>query len=170
MTVPPPSGPAAAPRSPRHRFGGCWQRGFALLTDLAILALVLYAVERPLYRLVIQSTLLDAGGERLRDVNALFADTRFLLMLFFPVVYAAVMESSELQATLGKRLFGLRVQDLGGRPLSWGRAFGRNAAKLLSVMVFFLGFVPAVFTTRRQTLHDLVAGTTVAKRRFPPSP
>lgn len=170
MTGPAAPGLPAAPRSLRHRYGGCWQRGFALLADAALLLLLLYLVERPLYRFVIQNTLLDAGGDRLRDISALFAQVKFLLMLVFPILYAGVMEASELQATFGKRLFGLRVQDLGGRPLSWGRSFGRNAAKLLSVLVFLLGFVPAAFTARRQALHDLLAGTTVAKRRFPPSP
>lgn len=47
--------------------------------------------------------------------------------------------------------------DLNGEPLTLIRAFGRNFAKLLSVLTFFVGFAMAGFTDRKQALHDRLA-------------
>jgi uncharacterized RDD family membrane protein YckC/predicted RNA-binding Zn-ribbon protein involved in translation (DUF1610 family) len=79
-------------------------------------------------------------------------------------VYFATMESSTKQGTFGKIAMGLIVTDRDGRRLTFGRASGRWFAKLLSNMTFFIGYLMPLFTERKQTLHDLVAGCLVTKR------
>ena len=99
-----------------------------------------------------------------------------LLVLVYPVVlgagwlYWAGLESSGWQGTLGKRAFGLTVTDLSGARISFGRATGRYFGKLVSGMTFYLGFLMAAFTMRKQALHDLLAGTLVLQRPPEPSP
>jgi uncharacterized RDD family membrane protein YckC len=78
--------------------------------------------------------------------------------------YFALMESSRWQATLGKRLFRLRVVGPGSGRISFGRAVGRAVLKLLGLGILYLGLIPALFTRQRQTLHDLVTGTVVVRR------
>ncbi len=78
-------------------------------------------------------------------------------------LYEAAMLSSSWQATLGKRALGMMVTDLDGRRLSFARATGRHFAKWLSAMTLCIGYVMAAFTTKKQALHDMVAGTLVVQ-------
>ena len=76
-------------------------------------------------------------------------------------LYSALMESSAKQATLGKMALGIRVTDLNGNRIGFGRATGRFFAEFLSVLTLGIGFLMAAFTERKQALHDMVAGTLV---------
>jgi uncharacterized RDD family membrane protein YckC len=86
-----------------------------------------------------------------------------LLMIMVFWLYWATMESSPWQATLGKRIFGLVVVDLTGKRISFARATGRYFAKVLSSL-FFIGFIMAAFTARKQALHDMLASTLVVSK------
>ena len=64
--------------------------------------------------------------------NAESAEIAGFMLLTMPVVlYFAVMESSATGATLGKRLFHLRLVTLDGSRLSFGRGLLRSAVKFL---------------------------------------
>jgi len=78
-------------------------------------------------------------------------------------LYAAWWESSPRQATIGKRWMGLRVVDDRGERVSFLRASGRYAAKYLSALPCFLGFIMALFSSRGRALHDRLAGTCVVR-------
>ena len=79
-------------------------------------------------------------------------------------LYHALMESSEWQATLGKKVLGLVVTDMAGRRVSFGRATGRHFAKIITNMVpAFIGYIMAGFTERKQALHDMIAGCLVRR-------
>lgn len=79
-------------------------------------------------------------------------------------LYGALMESSEVQATLGKLATGLIVTDRAGARPTFGRASGRYFGKLLSVLTAGAGFFLAAFTPRKQAFHDLLAGCHVLLR------
>jgi uncharacterized RDD family membrane protein YckC len=74
------------------------------------------------------------------------------------------MESSPRQATLGKMAMKIIVTDLEGRPISFGRATGRYFAKNFLSAICFIGFLMAIWTQKKQALHDMIAGTLVVKR------
>ncbi|MFY9618707.1 MAG: RDD family protein [Pyrinomonadaceae bacterium] len=105
-------------------------------------------------------------------------------------LYYSLLESSSRQATFGMRLFRLQVADTSGRRISFGRALLRTVVKLLPFelnhLVLFLptpiwgdpepgfrfGFVVVnalmilyiatpFLTRRKQSVHDLIAGTVV---------
>ncbi len=76
-------------------------------------------------------------------------------------LYEALMESSAKQATLGKMALGIRVTDLDGNRIRFGKATGRHFAKILSALILGIGFLMAAFTERKQALHDILAGTLV---------
>lgn len=86
----------------------------------------------------------------------------WLVVYFF---YAPILESSEIRATLGKHLMGIQVCDLQGRRISLRAAIIRNLLKLISSALLFVGHVFALFTERRQALHDLFADTLVVYGR-----
>src|SRR5262249_1194264 len=86
------------------------------------------------------------------------------LFLAFP--YFTLMESSHWQATLGKRLMGIRVTDMNGARISFGRATGRYFLKSVSSFEFMLGYLVS-FSDQRQSWHDYMAGTLVVRRGIP---
>jgi uncharacterized RDD family membrane protein YckC len=65
--------------------------------------------------------------------------------------------------TPGMRLMHVRVVhgDRPGRGLSIGRAFVRTVGLALAIVPCFLGFLPALFDSRRRALPDYLAGTVV---------
>jgi uncharacterized RDD family membrane protein YckC len=81
-------------------------------------------------------------------------------------LYSAFMESSAWQATLGKRVVGLKVMTSSGQRLSFGQAAVRHLMKFLSLFTLAIGFMMAGWTTRRQALHDLPIDAIVV--RVPP--
>jgi uncharacterized RDD family membrane protein YckC len=73
------------------------------------------------------------------------------------------LESSPMQATLGKKICGLRVTDLNGERLSFGRATGRFFARIVSSIPCMIGYLFPFFTEKKQALHDMIAGTLVIR-------
>ena len=79
-------------------------------------------------------------------------------------LYYATMESSAKQGTLGKLALGIKVADLSGNQISFGRATGRHFGKLISTIFLLIGFLMVAFTSRKQALHDIMAGCLVVNR------
>jgi uncharacterized RDD family membrane protein YckC len=160
------SGPAgsAAPAVRRSAvYAGFWLRAVAYLVDSLLLGVVVgFAILMPL---------MERGAIAKNDPWALLtgALTRqvFAIQLLVTMVswlYFASFESSIWQATPGKRLLGLVVTNLEGHRISFARASGRYFGKILSGTLFFIGFLIAGFTPRKQALHDLLASCLVLRR------
>lgn len=80
-------------------------------------------------------------------------------------LYHAILESSERQGTIGKRTMGLIVTDLNGERISFGRASARWACSVfITGQTMLIGYVMVAFTEKKQTLHDMIAGTLVLKK------
>ncbi|MCE5270447.1 RDD family protein [bacterium] len=139
----------------------------------ALLMLPLALVFIP--KLLVDSALVGLFSGRHFDPERLFEHSA--AMMLFPLIwniilfvlvaslvhllYFALFESSHRQATPGKMLLGIFVTDEQGRRISFGRAVGRNLARVLSKMFCWLGYLLALFTERTQALHDLIASTLV---------
>lgn len=80
-------------------------------------------------------------------------------------LYWAGLQSSPLQATVGKLALGMRVTDLRGQRISFLRATGRHFASYLSALLLMIGYLMVAFHPRKQGLHDLMAGTLVVRPR-----
>ncbi|MBI3234123.1 MAG: RDD family protein [Bacteroidetes bacterium] len=79
-------------------------------------------------------------------------------------LYFALMESSSYQATIGKRALGIRVTDMNGERISFGRASGRYFGKMVSAITLLIGYIMAAFTEKKQALHDIISGCLVVKQ------
>jgi uncharacterized RDD family membrane protein YckC len=77
------------------------------------------------------------------------------------VAYKTLFECSAVQATPGKRAMDLIVTDSQGKRLTLGKSLLRTLVAFISVFTGFMIYLVALFTPRRQTLHDLVADTLV---------
>ena len=108
-----------------------------------------------------------AGGEAIPAALSLILNLISIIPMW---LYSAILESSVWQATIGKKIFGIRVTDLSGNRISFGRATGRFFGKnFISSMICAVGFIMAAFTEKKQGLHDMIASTLVVSGEGPPS-
>jgi uncharacterized RDD family membrane protein YckC len=144
-------------------YAGFWRRWAALFLDQIIIGLPLSVVF-----FFLSLALGLAGGFGKSDPNPVGVIVMQLVfyMVWFAValVYYAGLESSEAQATFGKRALGIKVTDLDGKRITFKHAAGRWFAAALSYMSLYIGYAMAGFTQRKQALHDIVAGTLVVDR------
>ncbi|HYK72673.1 MAG TPA: RDD family protein [Pseudoneobacillus sp.] len=87
-----------------------------------------------------------------------------IISFILTILYYAGMHASKWQGTVGKKLLGLVVTDLNGHRISFWRAFGRYLAMAFLPSIFMIGYIIAAFTEKKQSLHDLIAGTLVLKK------
>jgi uncharacterized RDD family membrane protein YckC len=141
----------------------------AFLIDCALLFIPVLAVFAAAYGAwYLRGQLEHRDAETARqEQELLYRELRDLVLLMangFAWLYAAGLESSPWQGTIGKQIMGLVVTDSAGQRVSFLRATGRHAAKYLSALPLFLGFMAALFNAERLTWHDRLAGTRVIKR------
>lgn len=79
-------------------------------------------------------------------------------------IYYVTLDASAQQGTWGKQIVGLKVADLEGRRISFGRAIGRFFARYLAICTCGIGMLLPLFTQKRQTLHDLICGCLVVNK------
>ncbi len=143
----------AAPK----QYAGFWLRLVAALLDGIILNIVtapvslLFGVASPFS----MNSDVEITGAYL-GANA--------VILVIQWLYYAGMESSSMQATLGKRALGIIVTDEDGLRISFANATGRYFAKILSALIIGIGYIMAAFTEKKQALHDILAHTLVVKK------
>lgn len=102
--------------------------------------------------------------ETLIDAQSLQQITRPSLdMLSFAVllIYLVLFEASRSGATIGKSAFDVRVTREDGKRLSLGKALGRNLVKVPTIAIAPIAFLVALFSRRRQGIHDRIARTLV---------
>ncbi|WP_304544561.1 RDD family protein [Sulfurimonas microaerophilic] len=75
--------------------------------------------------------------------------------------YFIFLESSKKQATLGKRIFKIKVVNHEGERLSIANSAGRNFGRILSGLILGIGYLMVLFTPKKQALHDKLAKTYV---------
>ncbi len=143
---------------------GFWRRFAAYLID----ALILGAICTVLYFLFALVVFVPLGiAHAGNDMDVAVAVLVMLLWAAVIVVtwlYYALCEASRWQATPGKLALGLQVTDLYGQRIGFGRATGRFFGKLLSRITFYIGYMLAGWTARKQALHDLLAGCCVVSK------
>jgi uncharacterized RDD family membrane protein YckC len=113
-----------------------------------------------------------SSGEELSDeatvglIGAIIAAVGSIVLIVYAIslFYYAIMESSKAQASLGKMALGIKVTDLDGNRISFGKAFLRAIGKLISSSIMLIGYIMAAFTEKKQGLHDIIASTIVVKK------
>jgi uncharacterized RDD family membrane protein YckC len=69
--------------------------------------------------------------------------------------------------TVGKRLFGLRIVELTGRPLGLMTCFGRYGGYAAGLATGGMGFLQVLWDPNRQAVQDKLAHTVVVDLRAP---
>lgn len=79
-------------------------------------------------------------------------------------LYVTFFNSSRLMGTPGKLFMGLNVVTEAGLRISYQQALIRYFVGIVSALFLFFGYLMNLFTPKRQTLHDIVAGVIVVSR------
>ena len=87
-----------------------------------------------------------------------FQETIYMVGMFANWLYCVGFEASRFQGTPGMLLLGLRVTTDDGRQMTYFQATARHIVRSFT---WYIGWIPALMTPRRQTLHDVVAATVV---------
>jgi|SRR5215475_7966110 len=127
---------------------GFWDRVVAKWIDFIVLVICLMPVDFAFGT----SLVIHRGG-----VGHENHDREQLVVLVLFCFYSAILESSKLQATFGKRLVGIIVTDSADARISFGSALLRSLVQFLAP----IDYVFALFSQSRETLHDFVANTQV---------
>ena len=129
-----------------------WRRLGASATD-ALLVIVLHVAGAGL--LLLTTTSDSAGSDFLPPASLIL---NFLYLWLGWTVWGA---------TVGQRLWGLRVVCVNGKRLSAGRALLRCVGYFIACLPLRLGFLPVLWHPRRQGWHDRIAGTMVVRAAAP---
>lgn len=121
-------------------YSGFWKRFVASMIDMFILILPSFLLSRFTF---------GVGG------------------VLIGLLYKPVFEASSLSATPGKAIMGMVVLTSEGERLNFKQSYIRYFASILSGILLGFGYIMAIFTEKKQTLHDLIAGTIVISRDAP---
>jgi uncharacterized RDD family membrane protein YckC len=127
-------------------YAGFWIRVAAYIIDAIILSVLQIILAYVLY-----------GGYSMMEPNYSLT----MISVVFGIAYFCGMESSVKQATLGKLAVGIKVGRESGERISFGNALGRYFGKILSAIILCIGFMMAGWDSKKQALHDKLAGTYV---------
>jgi uncharacterized RDD family membrane protein YckC len=162
------------PLEVQKNYAGFWIRFAACLLDGIIIAIPMTVIVGIVFFLMFSSS---GTFNVLTDPSALDTEITneqiisfivtyvivIVLSIFLPILYFALMHASKWQATIGKKLLKLKVTDLQGNRISFWRAVGRYLSMAFISGIFYIGYIMAAFTEKKQALHDLIAGTVVIK-------
>ncbi|WP_223700927.1 RDD family protein [Sutcliffiella deserti] len=120
-----------------HRYAGFWMRVLALIIDGVIIGAISYLL------------------------GALSGVEDYVFSSILGLLYYIIMPVTNLQATLGKSVLGLKIIDLEGEKISVGQSIGRYFSQILSAIILLIGYMMVGWTKRKQGLHDKLASTYV---------
>lgn len=156
-----------------HPHAGFWRRFVAWVLDMILISIVISPIKYILmpasysnYFNKVMKALESGDQVPLLPMNDILLisilSTVSALITWF---YFASWESSKHQATPGKLAIGLKVIDVTGQKLSFWRASGRYAGKLVSNLTCLIGYMIAGWTTHKQALHDKLSDCLVIVSR-----
>lgn len=142
-------------------YEGFWKRSFAFLVDLVIVKIL---------SLILIGLGILAAYQALGDLqlSAPSEDLVFLLLGLFvltgiTILFLYFLYFNWKGVTPGMKILGLKIESISSESLSFPQAFIRTFGLLFSFFFFGLGFLTLLFNQKKQTLHDLLAGTYVTK-------
>jgi len=147
-------------------YGGFWMRLLAAIVDVIIVSIVAWPVQIVL-GLLFGGSAVSADGKTINASGFGLACVNIFLQFAIYFLYETMFTSSSMQATLGKKICGMKVTDLGGMRISFASAAARSVVKWFS---YAFACIPAAVSAfmvglgdRKQALHDLAANTYVIK-------
>ena len=182
-SVPPPPPPPvwdARPPETAVHYAGFWIRVVAAIVDAIalwiVLSLILLVLPAEPTAPLPENQDFEAWIEY---ANSLISPRQVVVYALIVWAYFAFQESSSAQATLGKRMMGIRVSTENGARLSlltaslraWPiylpsvAALAGTGISSLVGLIAFISCIAVAFSARKQGLHDKMAGAVLTRRQ-----
>lgn len=100
-------------------------------------------------------------GEFLLNIQVF---TIVLILLIFWLYYS-LMDSLKTQGTVGKLIVGLKVVNLFGDRIGFGKASVRFFLNFISLGLLGIGHLFALFSENKQTIHDRLSDSEILRGR-----
>lgn len=106
------------------------------------------------------SNITVADEAALQSINVFIAQNVSVIFLIKLIYHTVFVWQNGM--TLGKYIMKIKVVDLetGDTP-NFQKAFLRGSVRLVSEVLFYIGFIMAFFMPMKQTLHDKISGCVV---------
>lgn len=137
---------------------GFGRRLAAYLIDATLIIIALYTV-------IIPIILFAAHGEVMTyelKVRMVQQEMIFLILLY--IAYFTLMESSKKQGTVGKIIMKIKVVNEKFERLTLVNALGRSVSRIISGIIFGIGYLMVLFNKDKKALHDMIAKTYVVAK------
>lgn len=146
-----------------NSYTGFWPRLAAYVIDY-IFIFVAQSILIILFAILLAGA--ELAGLSIGDgpISAILGFIILLIFIIVQAVYYIIMNASKWQGTLGKLALGIKITDTEGNRITTGRSIARYFAFILSAFTLLIGFIMAAFTSKKQALHDMIAGTLVVKK------
>lgn len=86
------------------------------------------------------------------------------MVLILQWLYYVFLESSNLQGTVGKIPLGIIATNINGKRLNLAQANIRYWSKNVSGLILCIGYIVAIFTNKKQALHDIIANSVIVNK------
>ena len=143
--------PHSVPANPWRRLGGFVIDGF-------LIGLVAQLAQAGANMMSVSATL-SSGHQQ--PASPFFAPA---LAIALSIIYPTYFQAGTRQATPGQQAAGVKVVDMYGNRIGYGTAFIRSLVGVASAIPLYAGYIVGFFSGRRQTVHDIVAGTLVVMK------
>ncbi len=146
-------------------YASLWERLLAAIVDIVSLTIITFFVFLCFIFIV-------GGGYYIKGTGVLEGNGSNIVMLTYiwliistviGWLYYALLESSPVQATLGKKAMKIKVTDIDGDAIDFKRASLRYLGRCISHTTIGVLYIIVAFTRKRQGIHDLLADTVVLK-------
>lgn len=152
------------PPNPDNPHAGFWVRFAAISVDMIIVQLVVMVLGFVGSIALSVGAIANLSADDPAAIEQFAAASSSLMGIIFVVIvplYFGLQTASSHQATVGKRVFDIRVSSNSNGRLNLLRGVWRTLCYVLSALPLFLGFILAAFTRNKRSLHDYLAGSKV---------
>ncbi len=173
VLTPPPAPPVPQAAATGVLYAGFWLRVVAAIIDGLIIGIPFGAICVLVFASAIPELTRMQGEPPMMIVATILPRLLIVGLIYLAGtwLYWAGMESSEWQATLGKKALGLYVTDMDGKRTTFARTSGRFWAgrgigiiPYLGGLYFLISCIMAGFTEKKQALHDMIANCLVLRK------
>lgn len=139
-----------------NKHAGFWIRLLAYLIDVVIVGFVFGSILG-----IMGSTGVAVGTVDARGIMH-FTNIAILAIVIGNWLYLAITQSSSWQATIGKKILGLKLINQDGTRVSFLKALGRSTiGYLISSIILGIGFIAIGVTKNKVGFHDSIFKTYV---------
>jgi uncharacterized RDD family membrane protein YckC len=146
-----------------YEYAGFLVRLIASIIDGLVIGVIMMAlamaVTIPMIFLLSATSDPNAASGAFTCVSCM-ADVAVLVVVW---LYYAGFESSGFMGTPGKILLGIKVSDMDGSRISFGKATIRFIFKTVLNMFFYVGSLYILISDKKQGLYDVIANTVVIR-------